>query len=423
VPVRRSGTRVLLLNTYGVTEACCYQTAAVLRAPSGRESGGGGEEDDDGDDDEGEHARDGAEGSNRGLGKEEGRSGGGGSDGWRALKLPRSALPACAGAALPGCLVWVVQPGTLAAVPWGAEGEVCVGGPQVARGYWRRPELTAAKFATRNDAALGPPCSQGPKLLGRSFGRTREGGDDGGSSPSPSSSRARGPRELVYLTGDLGRWHPATDRAGAGAGGVAGWLELLGRADAQLKVRGRRVEAGEVEALFLAGDDAAATAAPALGGPTPPAAHAAAHGLAAAPGLCCAAPARRRPRLLQACAATVAPDGRLAVLAVPTAQVWAETVVARVARARAAAAATGPAANSQSDGNGDGDGDGNGDGDGGDVWEHEGLAVALRRRAAAAAPDALVPSVVAFARTLPLTATGKVALPPSLSLTHTHTPE
>ncbi|MDQ3280871.1 MAG: D-alanine--poly(phosphoribitol) ligase subunit DltA [Acidobacteriota bacterium] len=86
------------------------------------------------------------------------------------------------------------------AVPTGVAGELLLGGANVARGYIGAPELTAAKFVDV----------------------------DG---------------ERMYRSGDLCRWRPD------------GTIDLLGRIDAQLKVRGYRVEPGEVEQALLALDD------------------------------------------------------------------------------------------------------------------------------------------------------------------------
>ena len=85
-------------------------------------------------------------------------------------------------------------------VPPGVTGEIHVGGVGVARGYRGRPELTAEKFI-----------------------------------PDHLSGR---PGARLYRTGDFGRF----DAAGA--------LSYLGRVDAQLKVRGYRIEPGEIEGVL-----------------------------------------------------------------------------------------------------------------------------------------------------------------------------
>ncbi len=74
--------------------------------------------------------------------------------------------------------------------PVGVPGELVIGGIQVGRGYLNNPELTAEKFAGPN---------------------------------------------RTYKTGDLARWLPD------------GNIEFLGRIDRQLKIRGYRVEPGEIE--------------------------------------------------------------------------------------------------------------------------------------------------------------------------------
>ncbi|MED7924030.1 amino acid adenylation domain-containing protein [Nonomuraea sp. LP-02] len=87
------------------------------------------------------------------------------------------------------------------AVPPGFPGELCLGGAGLAHGYLNRPALTAERFV--------------PDPYGR-------------------------PGSRLYRTGDRVRWRPG------------GTLEFLGRLDGQLKVRGFRVEPGEVEAALLA---------------------------------------------------------------------------------------------------------------------------------------------------------------------------
>jgi amino acid adenylation domain-containing protein len=98
--------------------------------------------------------------------------------------------------------------------PTGVAGELYLGGVQVARGYWNRPDLTEARF-------LPDPFVSDPTA--------------GAAVDSAADAR-------MYKTGDLGRWRPD------------GTLEYLGRNDFQVKVRGYRIELGEVEAQLRACD-------------------------------------------------------------------------------------------------------------------------------------------------------------------------
>ena len=83
-------------------------------------------------------------------------------------------------------------------VPQGVPGQLHIGGDGVARGYYKRAELTAEKFIAN------------PFAPGR-----------------------------LYRTGDLARWLPD------------GGLQILGRIDHQIKLRGFRIELGEIESVLI----------------------------------------------------------------------------------------------------------------------------------------------------------------------------
>ena len=109
--------------------------------------------------------------------------------------------------------------------PVGATGEVCIAGAGIAAGYLNNPELTAEKFV--DIASGGPPFWKkvGPKTFV---------GVGAGLAP------ARDSHQLLYKTGDLGKWLPD------------GNLQFSGRADQQVKIRGIRVELEEIENQLLA---------------------------------------------------------------------------------------------------------------------------------------------------------------------------
>lgn len=87
-------------------------------------------------------------------------------------------------------------------VPVNVPGELCIGGQGVSKGYWRRPELTNEKFIT-------DPYGDG----------------------------------RLYRTGDVAKWR------------WDGQLLCMGRIDQQVKIRGHRIEPGEIEAQLNKHDD------------------------------------------------------------------------------------------------------------------------------------------------------------------------
>ena len=83
-------------------------------------------------------------------------------------------------------------------LPAGVPGELCLSGVQIAAGYWKRADVTAEKFV-KNPYSVSPE------------------------------------NALMYRTGDLVAWN------------ADGELEYMGRMDGQVKLRGLRIELGEVE--------------------------------------------------------------------------------------------------------------------------------------------------------------------------------
>ena len=140
-----------------------------------------------------------------------------------AHRITSSAAILC-GRPLPGVALVV-------AAREGAAGELFVGGAQLAHGYLNAPALTAAKFVDVDES---------PILSGAAD--AADGGDDG--------FRRWLSVGRWFRTGDLGRW-VSTDPAGASVGNGLPQLQLLGRADRQIKLRGVRIELGEVESILL----------------------------------------------------------------------------------------------------------------------------------------------------------------------------
>lgn len=103
------------------------------------------------------------------------------------------------GAPIQNCRIHILDR-FLAEVPIGAVGEIYIGGDPVGNGYLHAPRISAARFV-----------------------------------PDPFSKR---PGAALYRTGDVARWRKD------------GRIDFLGRNDRQLKLRGLRIEPGEIESVL-----------------------------------------------------------------------------------------------------------------------------------------------------------------------------
>ena len=123
---------------------------------------------------------------------------------WATRAQLLAGQPVRIGAPIAGVCALVLD-ARLNPAPPGVVGELYLGGPAVAHGYVGRMELTAERFVA-----------------------------------NPFGGPHGVPGTRMYRSGDLVRWT------------AAGTLDYLGRADTQVKLRGQRMELGEIENTLLA---------------------------------------------------------------------------------------------------------------------------------------------------------------------------
>jgi amino acid adenylation domain-containing protein len=118
---------------------------------------------------------------------------------WHEVQEEDAATPVPIGKPISNTQVYVLDPHRNP-VPVGVRGEIYVGGDGLALGYWNRAQLTAERFVENPIA--------------------------------PEESKR------LYRTGDLGRWRRD------------GEIEYLGRVDGEVKLRGMRIDLGEIESVL-----------------------------------------------------------------------------------------------------------------------------------------------------------------------------
>ncbi|MFG6101398.1 amino acid adenylation domain-containing protein [Leptothoe sp. EHU-05/26/07-4] len=121
--------------------------------------------------------------------------------------LPENLRTVPIGKPLANLSLYILDP-RMRLMPIGVPGEICVSGIGVGNGYWKNKEKTNLSFIPNPFPNLEMPLPEGN-------------------------------RDLIYKTGDLGRWLPD------------GNIEFLGRIDNQVKIRGFRIELGEIESLLV----------------------------------------------------------------------------------------------------------------------------------------------------------------------------
>ncbi|EPY54044.1 ferrichrome synthetase Sib1 [Schizosaccharomyces cryophilus OY26] len=117
-------------------------------------------------------------------------------------KLPKNARTSNIGPPFPNCSTYIISRKTNLPVLLGGLGEICMGGNQVARGYLNMPKQTEEKFRLYDNF-----------------------------------------NDRIYYTGDLGRL--LSDES----------LDFCGRADDQIKLRGQRIEIGEINSVLKASSE------------------------------------------------------------------------------------------------------------------------------------------------------------------------
>ena len=122
---------------------------------------------------------------------------------WSSVSKVAASGPVTIGKPIGNTTMYILDD-NLEPLPMGIPGELCIGGEGLAVGYFKRNELTAEKFA-----------------------------------PDPFNIGGH-PNARVYRTGDLARYLPN------------GEIECLGRNDHQIKIRGFRMELGEIESALTA---------------------------------------------------------------------------------------------------------------------------------------------------------------------------
>lgn len=152
-------------------------------------------------------------------------------------KVYRGVAPDLIGSPIGGAC-WIVDPDDhQKLVPVGCVGELLIEGPTLARGYLNDKERTQEVFVNKSEFLLGSS-STSPKINGKLTN---------GSANGIKNHSVNGNHEMKSISTTVSRMYKTGDLVRYNTSGADGTIRIVGRKDAQVKIRGQRTEMGDIE--------------------------------------------------------------------------------------------------------------------------------------------------------------------------------